>query len=245
MDLRLDRVSRAYHGVAALQDVTLELAPGEVLGLVGPNGAGKTTLIDVVTGYSRPTEGRVLLGADDVTEWSAARRARAGLARTFQTGRVFGGLTVRENMEVAALGVGARPREAERRADRLLADLQLTSVAAEEARTLPHGAMQKVGLARALATEPRFVLMDEPAAGLAELELPPLVGAIRRARDHHGTGVLLVDHNMGLVLELCDRIHVLDQGRTLATGTPDEIRRNVDVTAAYLGESGVMAGGRP
>jgi branched-chain amino acid transport system ATP-binding protein len=146
---------------------------------------------------------------------------------------------VRENVEVAALGVGTGPRRARQRASDLLDLLGLTAYGEMPARSLAHGDERKLGVARALATLPRYVLMDEPAAGLSEAEVPEFAAVIRGVRDDHDAGVLLIDHNMALMMEVCDRIHVLDQGRTLASGTPGEIRANLDVAAAYLGESAV------
>jgi branched-chain amino acid transport system ATP-binding protein len=236
--LRAVGISRSFEGVQALAEVDLELARSEVVGLIGPNGAGKTTLVNVITGFDFPTTGSVELEERDVTRWSPQRRGRAGLARTFQHGHAFKGLTVRENVEVAALGVGASSRDARRRAQSLLGALGLRPRADENAFALPHGDERKLGVARALATEPRFVLMDEPAAGLTEAEVPDLAAVVRSVRDDHGAGVLLIDHNVTLILDVCDRIHVLDQGRTLAKGTPDEIRKNIDVANAYLGGSG-------
>jgi branched-chain amino acid transport system ATP-binding protein len=235
--LRAVGVSRRFEGVAALADVDLELRQDEVVGLIGPNGAGKTTLVNVLTGFDRPTVGRVELEERDVTGWPAHRRGRAGLARTFQHGHLFRALTVRENVEVAALGTGAGPREARRRADELLSLLGLADRAEAAAGTLPHGDERKLGVARALAMRPRFVLMDEPAAGLHEAEIPEFAAVVRAVRDDFEAGVLLIDHNVPLIMEVSDRIHVLDQGRTLAEGSPDEIRRNLDVTNAYLGGS--------
>jgi ABC-type branched-subunit amino acid transport system ATPase component len=179
----------------------------------------------------------VYLGARDITSWTPHRRGRAGLARTFQHSRSFAGLSVRENVEVAALGCGARVREARARADELLELLGLVARADLSAAVLPHGDERKLGVARALATRPRFVLMDEPAAGLPEAEVPDFAAVVRSVRDRHDAGVLLIDHNMALVMEVCDRIEVLDHGQTLAAGTPEEIRGNLDVAAAYLGES--------
>jgi branched-chain amino acid transport system ATP-binding protein len=234
--LRASAVSRSFEGVRALHDVSLELRQGEVLGLIGPNGAGKSTLVNVLSGFDRPTGGRVLLEGRDVTRWPAFRRGRHGLARTFQHSHAFGGLSVRENVEVSALGVGASQRQATKRADELLALLGLGEYADQTAGSLAHGDERRLGVARALATEPRFVLMDEPAAGLPEAEVPRFVTAVSVIRDR-GAGVLLVDHNVALVLEVCERIHVLDQGKTLAEGTPQEIRAHLGVAAAYLGES--------
>jgi branched-chain amino acid transport system ATP-binding protein len=234
--LRAVSVSRSFEGVRALEDVTIELLRHEVVGLIGPNGAGKTTLVNVVSGFDSPSSGRVELEDRDVTRWSPARRGRAGLGRTFQHSRSFRGLSVRENVEVAALGVGAGARGARARAAELLHVLGLRERAEEPAASLPHGDERKLGVARALATRPRFVLMDEPAAGLPEAEVPDFAAVVRSVRDDYEAGVLLIDHNMALVMAVCDRVVVLDQGRTLAEGTPEEIRRNLDVAAAYLGE---------
>jgi branched-chain amino acid transport system ATP-binding protein len=221
--------------VRALDGVDLELQRHEVVGLIGPNGAGKTTLVNIITGFDRPTAGTVELGGAEITAWPAHRRGRAGLARTFQHGHLFAGLTVRENVEVAALGSGARAREARLRAEVVLEMLALSDRAERPAAVLSHGEERKLGVARALATRPRFVLMDEPAAGLHEAEVPDFAAVVRAVRDDYGAGVLLIDHNVALIMEVCDRVQVLDQGRTLAEGTPEEIRRNLDVTTAYLG----------
>jgi branched-chain amino acid transport system ATP-binding protein len=219
--------------------VTLELRRGEVLGLIGPNGAGKSTLVNVISGFDRPTHGRVSFEGRDVTRWRASRRGRNGLARTFQHSHAFRGLTVRENVEVSALGAGASPRQAARRAGEVLELLGLDAHADVSAAALAHGDERRLGVARALVTEPRYVLLDEPAAGLPEAEVPEFAAVVRSLRDDHGAGVLLIDHNMALIMDVCDRIQVLDQGQTLAEGTPVEIRANLDVAAAYLGESAV------
>jgi branched-chain amino acid transport system ATP-binding protein len=221
--------------VHALDGVDFELARREVVGLIGPNGAGKTTLVNILTGFDMPSSGRVELEGRDVTRWRPDRRGRNGLARTFQQGHLFRGLTVRENVEVAALGAGAWGGKPRRRADRLLEILGIGARADAPAALLPHGEERKFGVARALATEPRFVLMDEPAAGLHEEEVAEFADVIRTVRDEAEAGVLLIDHNVALIMDVCDRVHVLDRGRTLAVGTPDEIRRNLDVATAYLG----------
>ncbi|MGH2859487.1 MAG: ABC transporter ATP-binding protein [Solirubrobacteraceae bacterium] len=217
--------------------VTLALHRHEVLGLIGPNGAGKTTLVNLITGFDRPDTGQITLEDEVITAWSAVRRGRAGLARTFQHGQLFGGLPVRENVEVAALGTGARPRDARRRAGELLESLGLIYRQHQPAALLPHGEQRKLGVARALATRPRYVLMDEPAAGLTEPEVPSLATLIRQVRDEYETGILLVEHNMALVMEVCDRVHVLDLGRTIAEDTPERIRADLKVSDAYLGAS--------
>jgi branched-chain amino acid transport system ATP-binding protein len=234
--LRASSISRSYEGVKALRGVTLELRRGEVVGLIGPNGAGKSTLVNIVSGFDRPDTGTIELGEREITRWSPHRRGRYGLARTFQHSHSFGSLSVRENVEVAALGVGAGPRRAAQRARSLLSALGLSAYAEAPAASLAHGDERRLGVARALATEPRFVLLDEPAAGLPEAEVPEFAAVVRSVRDEHGAGVLLIDHNMALIMEICDRIHVLDQGTTLAEGAPAEIRANLDVAAAYLGE---------
>jgi branched-chain amino acid transport system ATP-binding protein len=234
--LRASAVSRSFAGILALRDVSLELRQGEVVGLIGPNGAGKSTLVNVLSGFDRPTSGRVLLEDHDVTRWSAHRRGRRGLARTFQHSHTFRALSVRENVEVSALGTGASMRAARRRASELLELMSLSAYADRPASDLAHGDERRLGVARALATEPRFVLMDEPAAGLPEAEVPRFAAAVSMVCER-GAGVLLVDHNVALVLEVCERVHVLDQGTTLAEGTPTEIRADLGVAAAYLGES--------
>ena len=235
--LRASSVSRAFAGVQALREVSLELRRREVVGLIGPNGAGKSTLVNVLSGFDRPTGGSVELEGRDVTRWPAHRRGRAGLARTFQHAHACPALSVRENVEIAALGVGTGGRRATARATELLELLALSRYAEALAGSLAHGDERRLGVARALATEPRFVLLDEPAAGLPEAEVPDFATAVRSVRDDHGAGVLLIDHNMALVMDVCDRVVVLDQGMTLAEGTPAEIRANLDVAAAYLGES--------
>jgi branched-chain amino acid transport system ATP-binding protein len=239
--LRASSVSRSFEGVQALRNIDLELRRREVVGLIGPNGAGKSTLVNVLSGFDRPSTGSVELEGRDVTRWPAHRRGRAGLARTFQHAHAFAALSVRENVEIAALGVGGSPRKAAVRAGELLELLGLARYAGAPARSLAHGDERRLGVARALATDPRFVLLDEPAAGLPEAELPDFIAAVRSVRDEHGAGVLLIDHNVALVMEVCDRIVVLDQGTTLAEGTPVEIRANLDVAAAYLGESAAQA----
>jgi branched-chain amino acid transport system ATP-binding protein len=239
--LRATDVARSFEGVNALEGVTLEIERHEVVGLIGPNGAGKTTLINLITGFDLPSSGRIELGGEDVTRWRPAHRARAGLARTFQHGRLFGALSVAENIQVASMGVGMKRAEARAVCDELLDALELRDRAEVAAAALAHGEEQKVGVARALASRPRYVLLDEPAAGLSESDIVAFSALVRRVRDDYRAGVLLVDHNMSLIMDVCDRIHVLDLGRSLASGTPEEIRRNIDVAAAYLGSSGVKS----
>ena len=237
--LRASSVSRSFDGVQALRGVSLELGRGEIVGLIGPNGAGKSTLVNVLSGFDHPDAGEVELEGQVITRWSPHRRGRRGLARTFQHSRGFRGLSVRENVEVSALGAGAAPREAARRADELLGRLGLDRYAGAPASALAHGDERRLGVARALAMEPRFVLLDEPAAGLPEAEVPDFAALVRSIAADHDAGVLLIDHNMALIMGTCDRIQVLDQGAVLAEGAPAEIRANLDVAAAYLGEAPV------
>ena len=170
--LELDGLELRYGSVTVVRELSLRADRGEIVGLIGPNGAGKSTLVNLLSGFDRPSAGTVELEGRDVTRWSPSRRGRHGLARTFQHSHAFRSLSVRENVEVAALGVGARPREARRRTDGLLELLGLTGQARARADTLPQGDERRLGVARALATEPAFVLMDEPAAGLPEAEVP-------------------------------------------------------------------------
>jgi branched-chain amino acid transport system ATP-binding protein len=228
-------LSRAYAGIRALDVVTIAVHRHEVVGLMGPNGAGKSTLVNLLSGFDFPTTGSVVLDDIDITTWPAHRRVRAGLVRTFQHGHAFPGLTARENVEVAALGVGASAATARRRAAELLELLGIADHADADASTLAHGDERLLGVARALATEPKFVLLDEPAAGLNEDEIGAFAETIRLVRNERQAGVLLIDHNVPLVLGVCDRIHVLDQGVTLAEGTPAEIRGHPAVAEAYLG----------
>lgn len=226
-----------FQGIRAVGDVTLSVRPGEILGLIGPNGAGKTTLVNVLTGFQTPTAGRVSLSGQDVTAWPAWRRARAGLARTFQNVLLFPGLSVVANIEAAALVAGASQRAARTRALEVLDWLGLAAVAEQPAGTLPFGAERRAGIGRAIAANPKFLLMDEPAAGLNDGECHDLADLIRRIRQDIGCGIVLIEHRMSLVFSVCERIHVLDQGRTIATGAPDVIRADATVRRAYLGDA--------
>lgn len=236
-EIRVTGVSRSFAGVQALAGVSLSVQPGEVFGLIGPNGAGKSTLVNIISGYDRPDSGSVEVDGVDITRAKSYVRARDGLARTFQHGHLFNGLTVRENIEVTALGTGRSRKQAYALADDLLAEFHLTERADQPAGSLPHGVERRVGVARALATEPRYVLLDEPAAGLNEGEIGEFAENIRHLSSR-GLGVLLIDHNVRLILNVCDRIHVLVEGKTLLEGTPDEVRASDELAEAYLGKSG-------
>jgi branched-chain amino acid transport system ATP-binding protein len=235
--LHTDEVTVDFQGLRAVENVTLRVAAREILGLIGPNGAGKTTLVNVLTGFQAPSSGAVSLGGVPVTTWPAWRRARAGLARTFQNVLLFPALSVAENVEAGALGVGATRSEARARAREVLGWLDLAHLAEQSAGSLPFGAERRIGIGRAIAARPRFLLMDEPAAGLNDAECRDLAALIRRIRGELDCAVLLIEHRMSLVFELCDRVHVLAQGRTLAVGAAQEIRLDAAVRRAYLGES--------
>jgi branched-chain amino acid transport system ATP-binding protein len=225
----------AFGGLRAIDDVSVTLAPGEVFGLIGPNGAGKTTLVNVLTGFQKPSSGKVLLGGVDLTGQSADQVARQGLARTFQAVRLFRDLLVIENLEAAAVGSGLGRREARQRAMRVLEWIRFDHKAQMRADSLPYGEERRVGIARALATAPKYVLLDEPAAGLSDAECDDLMDLISRIPAQFGCGVLLIEHNMRVVMGACGRVQVIDGGKTIAEGTPEEIQRHDDVIRAYLG----------
>jgi branched-chain amino acid transport system ATP-binding protein len=225
-----------FAGIKALDGVNLELSQTEILGLIGPNGAGKTTLVNAITGFQPFTHGSLSISGKEVTGWSPPRLARLGVARTFQGVRVFTNLTVAENLEAAALGAGQRRRSARRRAAEVLELLGLSHTAQLAPSSLAAGTRRLVGIARALAMRPRFLLLDEPTAGLNEEESDELTAAIRSTHAELSCGVLLIEHDMRVVMGLSDRVHVLDNGTTLAVGLPADIRANKDVIRAYLGD---------
>jgi branched-chain amino acid transport system ATP-binding protein len=227
-----------FEGLAALDDVDLTLDRGEILGLIGPNGAGKTTLVNVLSGFQRPSRGTVGLDRRFVTKLPPDRRAARGIARTFQSVRIFGGLSALENVESGAVGVGLGRRAARKLAWELLDFVDLAEVAHRRASELPHGHERRLGVLRALATRPSFLLLDEPAAGLDESESDELVIAIGRIRDHFECGVLVIEHDMRLIMGVCERIQVLDYGKVISVGTPEEVRRDESVITAYLGKIG-------
>lgn len=232
--LQGEHISRAYKGVKALQDVTITVPRGSVTGLIGANGAGKSTLVNILTGYDRPDEGRVLAEESDITGELAERRAHLGIARTFQQGNLYHRLTVLENVEVAAIACGLNRREARILALELLHELQLDDWAMHDASSIPHGVERRLGVARALAIRPNYVLLDEPAAGLNEGEAQHLRETMRALADRN-IGVLLIDHNMPLVFGSCDHIYVLGAGKNVLDGTPDEIRHSEELASSYLG----------
>lgn len=224
-------VSVRYGGVQAVSAVSLEVCPGQLVGLIGPNGAGKTSLIDALTGYAPSAEGVVKLGERELTRHVPHRRARHGLVRTFQNLEIFDDLTVAENIRVAARGSG---RGACPLLDGVMAALRLDRHLEVAAGDLSQGERRNLALARAVACNPAVLVLDEPAAGLDTRESAEL-GRVLRSITASGIGILLVDHDMSLVLSVSDSVYVLEFGSLIARGTPDEIRRNPEVRRAYLG----------
>ena len=237
MEERLEAhdISVNFEGLAAVDEVTVSIGRHEIFGLIGPNGAGKTTLVNVLTGFQKPTHGRVVLAGVDVTGMPPHRIGRRGLARTFQAVRLYPDMLVIENLEAAAVGTGLSRREASRRARAILEWMNFTDKAYDHADTLPYGDERRVGIGRALAMAPHFVLLDEPAAGMSDAECDDLMALISRIPGDFGCGVLLIEHNMRVIMGVCDRIHVIDSGRTIGEGTPQEIQSNPEVIRAYLG----------
>lgn len=231
--LEVREVTVSFGGRHALEDVSFQIEAGTVTGLIGPNGAGKTTLFNVVCGLLPPGRGRVLLGGVDVTRLAPFKRARQGLARTFQRLEPFGLLTVRENVRLAA--DVARRSDPDAVAAGLLDRLGVTDLADVRADRLPTGQARRVELARALATKPKVLLLDEPASGQDEEETAAFAIVLREVAAT-GVAVLLVEHDVPLVMSVCSTIHVLDLGRLLASGTPAEVQRDAAVLTAYLGQ---------
>lgn len=230
-----------FGGVHAVDGVDLVLAKGEILGLIGPNGAGKTTLVNALSGFQKPTAGTVLMNGRDVTGLSPHRLARRGLARTFQSVRLFPSLTVLENVELGGVGVGMRRPAARKWARELLERLKLDDKTSLYATGLPHGLERRLGIVRALAAKPTFLMLDEPAAGLNEQESDELVSSLMLIRDDFSCALVVIEHDMRLIMRLCERIQVLDYGRTISIGTPAEVRRDPAVLTAYLGRRAVDA----
>jgi branched-chain amino acid transport system ATP-binding protein len=229
-------------GAQILDDVSLTVGAGELLGIIGPNGAGKSSLVNILSGVRRPTTGRVSLGDKDITRTSATKRARMGLARSFQTSALFDGLTAHENVRLAIQASGERPFSPFRgaavdggdRVDELLSRVRMPGRGGTLARDLSHGDRRKLELAMALASDPSVLLLDEPMAGVSAEDVDGLTDIIGEVRDG-GVAVAMVEHHMHVVLGLADRVAVLHHGQVLATGTPDEVTGDERVQQAYLG----------
>jgi branched-chain amino acid transport system ATP-binding protein len=232
--LEVTGVVKRFGGVTALAGVDLALDDGEILGLIGPNGSGKTTLVNCISGALAIDEGEIALAGRPISRAGRVRRARAGIARTFQNLRLFRDLTVRENV---AVGVNAtrRARRAAPDVEALLARLRLTDCSREVVSSLPYGRQRRVEIARALAGSPTVLLLDEPAAGLNDSETGELLALLREIRTQDGCSLVVIDHDMNLVIEVSDRVQVLDGGRVIYDGPPREALKQPHVVEAYLG----------
>lgn len=234
-------LSVVFAGLKALDDVSLSLGAGEIVGLIGPNGSGKTTLVNAVTGQVPLAGGRVSLDGATISGLTPPQIALKGISRSFQIVRLFNNMTVVENIEAAALARGDRLAVARRKAEALLADFGLAARADDLAEALSYGDKRRVEIARALAADPSFLLLDEPAAGMNETETEALLHTLSALPAARGLGLLIIDHDMGLIMRLCHRLHVLASGRTIAEGKAEDIRRDPAVIAAYLGQEAAGA----
>jgi ABC-type branched-subunit amino acid transport system ATPase component len=235
--LSVQNVTKEFVGLKALENVSLTLRQGEILGLIGPNGSGKTTLINVVTGLLPLTSGKIFINSHDLSKATPYKIARSGISRTFQTIRLFKQLTVRENIEVAAMSVGFSRAKARQRAAQVIEEFGLEAWVYHLAGMLPYGRERRVEIARALAMQPKFLMLDEPAAGLNEEESDELLQILSAIPGSKALGMLIVEHDMRLIMRLCDRLHVLSYGKTIGEGTPEEVRQIPGVIEAYLGST--------
>jgi branched-chain amino acid transport system ATP-binding protein len=231
--LEVEEVVVRFGGVVAVNGATFAVPAGEVVGLMGPNGAGKTTLFNVITGLQEPTHGRVRFDGRDITDEAPRKRALAGIGRTFQRLEVFGSLSVGDNIRVAAEMRGLDSPERVR--DELLERVGLTAFADTPADAVPTGIARLTELARALACDPRLLLLDEPSSGLNEQETQAFAALVRSLAEDEGRSVLIVEHDVELVLGVCTTIHVLDFGTIIASGTPEQVQSDPRVQDAYLG----------
>jgi ABC-type branched-subunit amino acid transport system ATPase component len=241
--LEVRAVRKDFAGVRALDEVSLRVGPDELLGLIGPNGSGKTTLVNVISGLIPPTSGSIVIDGVDVTGRSTHDVARHGVSRTFQNIRLFGHLSVVENVAVAAaFGAGrGSVRHARRHAHEVLDDLNLADLALLPASALSYGAQRRVEIARAVATGARYLLLDEPASGMNEEESDELLTVLAGLRERLSLGLLVIDHDLRLIMRLCDRLAVLDRGTLIREGSPQEVSQDPVVLEAYLGVASAAA----
>ena len=248
--LSVKGVTQKFGGLTALSDIHMEVETGEIIGIIGPNGAGKTTLFNVITGIYTPTEGKIFLQETDITGMKPYLVSRAGFARTFQNLRLFGRLSVRDNVIVGmharldcslmdTLFYTRKKRQAEayaqKRSEELLKLMGLWEQRYEYASSLPYGSQRRLEIARALAAEPRLLLLDEPAAGMNEIETGELARIVKQLKAM-GHTILVIEHDMKFVMNICERIYVLNYGKLICQGTPDVVSRDHNVIKAYLGE---------
>ena len=228
-------VSVSFDGLRALSNVSLDVPAAKVTGLIGPNGAGKTTLVNVLTGFQRPTGGRITMDGADIGGTPPHRVRQMGIARTFQSGRLFADLSVADNLEVTGVGLGLSRRDAAAKAYDVLDWIGIGPLAERLAGGLPYTDERRVAIGRALMLNPRYLLLDEPAAGMSADEADELIRLIRRIIAEIECGVLLIEHNIGLVLNICDYIHVLDSGEVIEAGDAAAIKASEKVRHAYMG----------
>lgn len=233
--LSADDVSVSFEGLTALSHVTLDVPRERVTGLIGPNGAGKTTLVNVLTGFQKPSGGGVTLDGESIAGMPPHKVRQRGIARTFQSGRLFSDLSVLDNLEVTGVGLGLSRREAAKKAEAMLGWIGIPHLAERLAGGLPYTDERRVAIGRALIMEPAYLLLDEPAAGMSAEEASDLAKLIRRIIAEVKCGVLLIEHNIGLVLNICDHIHVLDSGEVIEVGPPGVIKASEKVRHAYMG----------
>jgi len=233
--LSAGQVGVAFAGLSALRQVDLQVRAGQVVGLIGPNGAGKTTMVNVLTGFQKPSSGTVSLGGRVLNRLPAHVFRQLGIARTFQAGRLFKGLTVLENLVVTSTALGQPLGVSRVQAKALLEQMKIAHLASQLAGGLPYTDERRVAIARALMERPHFVLLDEPAAGMSDHEASDLARLIRAMAAERGCGVLLIEHNVRMVLETCTHIVVLDSGAVIASGNPEAIRHSEVVRHAYMG----------
>ena len=235
--LTVSSLCKSFASLKAVDDVSLHLETGEILGLIGPNGSGKTTLINIITGMLPKNSGSVTIDSHDISEMPAYKVPGYGLVRTYQTIRLFKNLSCLENVVIGAIGVGTPHRKATKIAMELMEELGLGDKADLPAQGLTFRDQRLLEIARALAARPKFLLLDEPAAGLNELESDELLALLKQLPEKKNIGILIVDHDMRLMMQLCNRLHVLNYGKTIAEGLPDDVRKIPEVIKAYLGSS--------